>query len=105
MKKKSSSFIFDIILEHIDKNKHNLIYRILECFYLVLYIVIFIIIGIACDMLLINIVYLYPPLDTEYIVLITSFVLFLNLYILLIIKRNAKQLRLIIRTFKKTDKS
>lgn len=105
MKKKSSSFIFDIILDHIDKNKHNLIYRILECFYLVIYIAIFIIIGIACDMLLINIVYLYPPLDTEYIVLITSFVLFLNLYILLIIKRNAKQLIIIIRTFKKTDKS
>lgn len=105
MKKKSSSFIFDIILDHIDKNKHNLIYRILGCFYLVIYIAIFIIIGIACDMLLINIVYLYPPLDTEYIVLITSFVLFLNLYILLIIKRNAKQLIIIIRTFKKTDKS
>ncbi len=105
MKKKSSSFIFDIILDHIDKNKHNLIYRILECFYLVIYIAIFIIIGIACDMLLINIVYLYPPLDTEYIVLITSFVLFLNLYILLIIKRNAKQLIIIIRTFKKIDKS
>lgn len=105
MKKKSSSFIFDIILDHIDKNKHNLIYRILECFYLVIYIAIFMIIGIACDMLLINIVYLYPPLDTEYIVLITSFVLFLNLYILLIIKRNAKQLIIIIRTFKKIDKS
>lgn len=105
MKKKSSSFIFDIILNHIDKNKHNLIYRVVESFYLVLYIAIFIIIGIACDMLLINIVYLYPPLDTVYIVLITSFVLFLNLYILLIIKRNTKQLLIIIRTFKKTDKS
>lgn len=104
MKKKSSSFIFDIILEHIDKNKHNLIYRILKCCYLVLYIVIFIIIGITCDTLLINIVYLYPPLNTEYIVLITSFVLFLNLYILFIIKRDIKQLLIIIRTFKK-DKS
>nr|BBD49660.1 hypothetical protein [Staphylococcus aureus] len=103
MKKKSSSFIFDIILDHIDKNKHNLIYRVLKCFYLLLYIAIFIIIGVACDMLLINIVYLYPPLDTEYIVLITSFVLFLNLYILLIIKRDIKQLLIIIRTFKKTD--
>ncbi len=100
MKKKSSSFILDIILDHIDKNKHNLIYRILECLYLVGYIAILVIIGIACDMLLINVVYLYPPLDTEYILLITLFVLFLNLYIFLLIKRNTKQLLIVIRTLK-----